>query len=78
MPDAHRYKVVTNTGIIHPTVLLDGQVRAKWKVVKETLVVTPFERISIKRQKAVKRAAKRVFGKEVAEVAFAEWKKDQP
>ncbi|MCC8116561.1 MAG: winged helix DNA-binding domain-containing protein, partial [Planctomycetes bacterium] len=29
--DCHKPLVVTNTGIIHPTVLLDGRLRARWK-----------------------------------------------
>lgn len=71
VPDAHRNKVVTNTGIIHPTLLVDGMVRAKWKLAGGTLTVTPFETLSAKRRKVIKDEAKRLFGGESAETVFA-------
>jgi len=48
--DEHRWGVFTNNGLILGTVLVDGFVRATWKIAKErgtaTLVIQPFARLA--------------------------------
>ncbi len=70
VPDKHRLKVVTNTGIIHPTVALDGQVCAKWKLAGRTLRVVPFERLNQKKRRTIEKTARRVFDSDIDEVVI--------
>jgi hypothetical protein len=70
LDDKHKPDVVTNTGIIHPTILLEGRVKAKWKKDGDTIKVTPFARISKKNRKRVSDCATALFGGDVKEVAF--------
>jgi hypothetical protein len=68
--DKHRPDVVTNTGIIHPTVLVEGRLRAKWKLVGKTVAVTPFTRLGRARRKLVADTAMRTFAGEADDVSF--------
>lgn len=70
MEDKNKRNVTTNTGIVFPTILLKGQLQAKWKKDKAKLLVTPFSTLS-KRDKALITAkAKELFGNEVKDIAF--------
>lgn len=71
LDDRHRPDVVTNTGIIHPTVLVDGRLRARWKLVKRDVMVYPFAKLSAAGKKAIQRSAKETFGEEMRNLAFA-------
>lgn len=70
--DKHRPDVVTNTGIIHPTVMIEGRIRAKWKMTGKTVSVTPFGRLGRNRRKLVADTAMRIFAGEADDVAFQE------
>jgi hypothetical protein len=70
MDERHKRDVTTNTGIVHPTILLDGQIQAKWKKGGTKLTVTPFCKISSKNRHRIARYAKELFGGEIREVDF--------
>ena len=43
LPPEHLKKVFNNTGIVFPTLLLDGTIRGKWKEDGKHIILTPFE-----------------------------------
>lgn len=65
-----REKVITNTGIVHPTILLDGRLQAKWKKDKGKLLVTPFTRLSKKKKDLIVLKGKALFSNEIEDVVF--------
>lgn len=65
-------KVITNTGIVHPTILLDGRLQAKWKKDGAKLIVTPFTRLSNKKKDLIAIKGKELFASEVKDVVFQE------
>ena len=69
--ERHRSALVTDTGIVHPTVLVDGRLRAKWKLDGRTLRITPFERLGQRVRRRIDRCGLQVFGDAVREVAFS-------
>ena len=64
--EENRGKLTNISGIICPSVLLRGRLRAKWKLGKNVLTITPFEKLLKKDETAVKRRAALCFGKTVA------------
>ncbi|MDR1482549.1 MAG: winged helix DNA-binding domain-containing protein [Synergistaceae bacterium] len=70
MDERHKRYVTTNTGIVHPTVLLDGRIQAKWKKNGVKLTVTPFCKISQKNRKRIAQYGKELFCGEPCEVDF--------
>jgi hypothetical protein len=70
MDEQHKWDVTTNTGIIHPTVLLDGRIQAKWKKSGAKLTVTPFCKISQRNQKCIAQYGKKLFRGASCEVEF--------
>ncbi len=70
LDEKNRSDVITNTGIIHPTVMLDGRLRAKWKLTGQALSIHPFGKIGADKRKEIACAAKSIFGDEVREICF--------
>jgi hypothetical protein len=70
MDEGRRRDVTTNTGIVHPTVLLDGRIQAKWKKSGAKLTVTPFCKISTKKRRWIALYGRDLFRGEVREVDF--------
>jgi hypothetical protein len=70
MDERYKRDVTTNTGIVHPTVLLDGRIQAKWKKSGTKLTVTPFRDISQKNRRRIARYAKGLFCGEIREIDF--------
>jgi hypothetical protein len=70
MDEKHKRDVTTNTGIVHPTILLDGRIQAKWKKNGTKITVTPFCGISSKNRKRIAQYGKEMFRKESCEVDF--------
>ncbi|GHV51134.1 hypothetical protein FACS1894216_04570 [Synergistales bacterium] len=62
--------VTTNSGIVHPTILLDGRIQAKWRKKGSKLIITPFCKITRKHQKIIDRRGNELFQSEVKEVCF--------
>jgi hypothetical protein len=63
-------KVITCSGIVHPTILLDGRLQAKWKKDKAKLLVTPFTRLSKKKRELIASKGKELFLNEIEDVLF--------
>jgi hypothetical protein len=70
MNEGYKRDVTTNTGIVHPTVLLDGRIQAKWKKSGAKLTVTPFCKISQRNLNRIVRYGKELFHGESCEVDF--------
>lgn len=64
--------VITNSGIVHPTVLLDGRLQAKWKKDGSRLIITPFSKLSEKKRKLVASGGKKLFSNAIENVVFAD------
>ncbi|MGI6201171.1 MAG: DNA glycosylase AlkZ-like family protein [Christensenellales bacterium] len=62
-------KVITCSGIVFPTILLNGRLRARYKVVAGGVQVTPFEPLSDRAQGLIRAQAARSLGKN-CQVAF--------
>lgn len=63
--DAADARLVTNAaGIVFPTVMLRGRLRARWKKEAGRVVVTPFRPLSATDQQAVAARARRLFSDE--------------
>lgn len=55
-------RVLTNTGIIHPTVLVNGVVKARWKKDGSTLKILPFPGLSRRERKQAAEYGEEAFG----------------
>lgn len=60
--------VITNSGIVYPTVLLNGKLQARWKKDGDKLLITPFGRISAKNRKLIASFGMRLFSDAVKDV----------
>ncbi|MDR1509078.1 MAG: hypothetical protein LBS53_05525 [Synergistaceae bacterium] len=73
-PDADggigRGAATTNTGIVHPTVLLDGRIQAKWKKNGTKLTITPFCRVSQKNENRLLNMEKSCLAEKYARSIF--------
>ncbi|MDR1535189.1 MAG: winged helix DNA-binding domain-containing protein [Planctomycetota bacterium] len=66
----HKSDVVTNTGIVHPTVLVDGSLKAKWRKDGRTLVITPFAKLTRRQRRLIDDFGGELFGGDVLQVVF--------
>jgi len=70
--DEHKPKLVNVAGIVFPSVLLRGRIRAKWKLDGEKIIITPFERLLKKDETAIRREIRARFGRTVKEIVYAQ------
>lgn len=70
--DRNRPDVVTNTGIIHPTILVDGRLKAKWKKSGQALLITPFAKLTKRQRREISDFGMNLFAGEVADVVFGD------
>lgn len=61
LPAEYLRQVFTMTGIVHPTVLLDGRIAGRWKAEKNAVSVFPFRRLKCRERDAVAEQAERYF-----------------
>ncbi len=61
LPPEHLKKVFNNTGIVFPTILLDGTVAGKWKEDGKHINLTPFENWNKSQQAAIQKTAKALW-----------------
>ncbi len=61
LPPAHLKKIFNNTGIVFPALLVDGQVRGKWKEQPKRVDVTLFESLNKAQTKAMERECARLW-----------------
>ncbi len=52
MDEKDKRKMITCSGIVHPTIILNGRIQARWNMDKNKLIVTPFNTLS-ERSKAM-------------------------
>ena len=71
MIDKRFLKELTNiSGIIAPSVLVRGRIRARWKLAGNEIIVTAFDRLLKKDEAAIRRKVQNIFGDQVQQVRF--------
>ena len=71
MIDRRFLKELTNiSGIVFPSVLVRGRIRARWKISGNAIVITSFDRRLKKDESAIRRKIKEMFGRQVKQVVF--------
>lgn len=70
LDEEDKKKIVTCSGIIFPTILLNGKIRAKWKKDKGNILITPFISLSKKDINNITMKAKELFSDENIKVIF--------
>ncbi|MDR1651637.1 MAG: winged helix DNA-binding domain-containing protein [Synergistaceae bacterium] len=63
LDDKFKRSVVTVSGIVSPTVLLDGRICAKWKKDKDKLVIYPFRKLSKRERRIAAEFGESLFGR---------------
>jgi hypothetical protein len=71
-----RPELTTNSGIVHPTVLLKGRLEAKWKKDGEKLIITSFTALSSGDKRLISETGESLFAGEIREISFMECRKD--
>lgn len=72
MADQDRRKVITNSGIVFPTILINGKVKAKWRKDKDSLYITPFTKLSNQHRDRIISRGKKLFRDEIKSITFVE------
>ena len=73
MIDRRFLRELTNiSGIVSPSVLIRGRIRARWKLDGSRVLVTSFDRRLKKDEAAIRRKVREVFSKQVKEIVFTE------
>lgn len=73
MIDKRFLKELTNVaGIVSPSLLIRGRIRARWKLSGDKLVVTSFDRRLKKDEVAIRRKVGEVFGKQIKQIVFVD------
>ena len=63
-------RLVNQAGIVFPSVILRGRMRASWKIEGDKITVTPFERLLKKDEAAVRRAVRARLSPAIRRVEF--------
>ncbi|MDR0400496.1 MAG: winged helix DNA-binding domain-containing protein [Treponema sp.] len=71
MDAGDRNLVITNSGIVHPTVLIRGRLRASWKKDGTTLLIRPFRPLSPKDRSLAAETGREVLAGEIDDCRFA-------
>ena len=73
MIDGRFLRELTNiSGIVSPSILIRGRIRARWKLDGQKVIVTSFDKRLKKDEAAIRRKVKEVFAKQVQQVLFTE------
>lgn len=70
LPPEHLRGVFNLTGIVHPTVLADGRIVARWREKDGKVELMPFENIVVRTKKRIEREVEKWF--EVKEIRWME------
>ena len=62
LEEKHKQEVITKSGIILPTVLLNGRISARWKINGTKLTIVPFVKISKKNKSMIAAFGEKLFG----------------
>lgn len=71
LPRKHLRAVFNLAGIVFPTVMLQGRIKAKWKLSGQKLLITPFETLNTLEKRLVADTAERTFG-ELRQITWVE------
>ncbi|MBR4888934.1 MAG: winged helix DNA-binding domain-containing protein [Clostridia bacterium] len=71
LPQEYLRAVFNLTGIVFPTVMLQGRIKAKWKLSGQKLLITPFETLNTLEKRLVADTAERTFG-ELRQITWVE------
>ena len=72
MIDQRFLRELTNiSGIVAPSILIRGRIRARWKLDGNTVIITSFEKRLKKDEAAIRRKVKTVFGKQITQIVYA-------
>lgn len=66
--ERHSRRLTNSAGIVFPSLLLRGRIRARWKIDGERVIVTPFEKLLKKDEAAIRREVRRRLG--IADISF--------
>ena len=73
MIDKRFLRELTNiSGIVMPSILIRGRIRARWKLDGNKVLVTSFDKRLKKDEAAIRRKVKEVFGNQIKGVFFSE------
>lgn len=59
----HLRKLTNMAGIVFPSVIIRKRMRARWKMEKDTVIVTPFEHLYKKDEELIGRTVRKIFGR---------------
>ena len=68
----HMRKLITISGIVFPSIILRGEIRARWKLDGGHFLVSPFEKLTKKDEKNILKTAEKKFGKRIDTIEFAD------
>jgi hypothetical protein len=71
LPREHLRAVFNLAGIVFPTVMLQGRIKAKWKLSGQKLLIMPFETLNTLEKRLVADTAERTFG-ELRQITWVE------
>lgn len=69
---AHMRKLITISGIVFPSIILCGEIRARWKLDGGHFLVSPFEKLTKKDEKNILKTAEKKFSKRIDTIEFAD------
>ena len=73
MIDQRFLRELTNiSGIVAPSILIRGRIRARWKLDGNKVLVTSFDKRLKKDETAIRRKVKEVFGRQVKAIVFSD------
>ena len=73
MIDGRFLRQLTNiSGIVSPSILIRGRIRARWKLDGQKVIVTSLDKRLKKDEAAIRRKVKEVYAKQVQQVLFTE------
>ena len=70
LPPKHLRGVFNLTGIVHPTVLADGRIAARWREKDGKVELMPFEIIGVRTKKRIEREVEKWF--KIKEILWTE------
>ena len=70
MDETDKRKVITCSGIVYPTIILNGRIQARWKMDKGKLVVTPFNVLSERSKRMIASKGLSLFRDKKLEIVF--------
>ncbi len=70
MDERDKHKVITCSGIVYPTIILNGRIQARWKLDRNKLTVTPFNMLSERSKSMITNKGVSLFPDRELEIIF--------